>query len=526
VLGKRTSHLGIKAEPIKPAQFSRVGEPSENIFVTTPTQSRRPIKRIAGIVLVVVLCVATAGAVLVRHFWPFTESSVRARLGESAAASVKFGSFHEKYFPPGCIIENVVFQRGNSGPSLISIRRLTISSNIVGLLRHHISLLQGEGVHVTLGRSDFSAQRSSRQQTTIDTLVADDAVLDVHRKAQPMRFVFHKFQLQNLGGSGSTKFAVVFDNPMPAGLIQTSGQFGPWNSSDPVGTPVSGTYVLSNANLAVFNSIGGLVSSEGKFKGTLKQMEVEGSTTTPEFEVAYTQHKLPLKTKFKAMVNGRNGEIILQSVKASFGRDQIDAHGRIGRQANGKRAAVIELNCGRGRIEDTFYPFIKSPKSPLVGNVAFQMHVVIPSGKERFLKKIEIQSDFRIQDARFTNPQTQSRLSKISERPDQKQADDNTLADLSGNVRLLHGIAQFSQLSAREGDASAWFRGNYDLTNEQVNMHGQLTTEASLGKTTSGIKAVFAKALEPLFKKGKHQKVVPVRISGTYRNPSFGLDGA
>ena len=88
-----------------------------------------------------------------------------------------------------------------------------------------------------------------------------------------MRFVFHKFQLQNLGGSGTTKFAAVFDNPMPAGLIQTSGQFGPWNSSDPADTPISGTYVLSNANLAVFNSIGCLVSSDGKFKGTLKQME-------------------------------------------------------------------------------------------------------------------------------------------------------------------------------------------------------------------------------------------------------------
>jgi hypothetical protein len=119
VLGKRISHLGIKAEPIKPAQFSRVGEPSENIFVTTPTQSRSPIKRFAGMVVVVVLCVATAGAVLLHHFWPFTESSVRSRLGESAGANVKFGSFHEKYFPPGCIMENVVFQRGNSGPSLI-----------------------------------------------------------------------------------------------------------------------------------------------------------------------------------------------------------------------------------------------------------------------------------------------------------------------------------------------------------------------------------------------------------------------
>jgi hypothetical protein len=254
-------------------------------------------------------------------------------------------------------------------------------------------------------------------------------------------------------------------------------------------------------------------------------MEVEGSTTTPEFEVAYTQHKLPLQTRFKAAVNAMNGDTILHSVKATFGRDQIDAHGSIGRQPDGKHAAVIELNCDHGRIEDTFYPFIKSPKMPLVGNVAFQMHVVIPSGQQRFLKKIEVSSDFRIKDAQFTNRETQSRLSKISERHDQKQPDQNTLADLSGNVRLRNGIAQFSKLSARDGNATAWFRGNFDLTNEHVDLHGQLTTEASLGNTTSGIKSVFAKALEPLFKKGHHNKVVPVRISGTYHNPSFGLDG-
>jgi len=494
-------------------------------FVTTPTRSRRPIKRIAALAVLVLLCVAAAGEVLLHHFWPFTESSVRARLGETTAATVRFGSFHEKYFPPGCIMENVVFQRSNSGPSLISIRRLTISSNLVGLLRHHISLLHAEGMHVTLGRSDFSADISSTQQTVVDTLVADDAVLDVHRKAQPMTFVFHKFHLQNLGGIGATKFAAVFDNPMPAGLIQTSGQFGPWNSSDPVGTAVSGTYTLSNADLGVFDSIGGVLSSDGNFKGTFKQMEVEGSTTTPEFEVAYTHHKLPLQTRFKAAVNATNGETILHGVKANFGRDQIEAHGRIGRQADGKHAAVIELNCDRGRIEDTFYPFIRSSKSPLIGNVAFQMHVVIPSGHERFLKKIEIQSDFRILDARFSNPQTQSRVSKISERHDQKQPDDSTLGDLSGNVRLINGIARFSKLSARDGNATAWLHGNYDLTNEHVDLHGQLTTEASLGKTTSGIKSVFAKALEPLFKKGSHQKVVPVKISGTYHNPSFGLDG-
>jgi hypothetical protein len=491
-----------------------------------PTESRKPIKRIGAIAVVILLCGVGVGVVLLHHFSPFTESSVRARLGKSAAANVKFGSFREKYFPPGCIMENVVFQRSNSGSPLISIHRLTLTSNLFGLLKHHISLLHAEGMHVSLGHSDFSADISSSEKTIIDTLVADDAVLEIRRKAQPIKFVFHKFQVQNLGGSGAVKFAAVFDNPMPAGLIQTSGQFGPWKSSDLGGTPVSGSYALSNADLGVFHSIGGKVSSDGKFKGTFQQMEVEGSTTTPEFEVAYTGHKLPLQTRFTAAVNAINGEIMLQSVKANFGRDQIEAHGRIGRQANGKHAAIIELTCDRGRIEDTFYPFVKSPKMPLVGNVAFQMHVVIPSGQERFLKKIEVSSDFRIQDARFTNPQTQSRLSKIAEAHDQKQPDQNSPADLSGNVRLLKGIAHFSQLSARDGSATASFHGNFDLTNEHVNLHGQLTTEASLTKTTSGIKSVFAKALEPLFKKGHHEKVVPVRISGTYHSPSFGLDGA
>jgi hypothetical protein len=360
----------------------------------------------------------------------------------------------------------------------------------------------------------------------VSKLVADDAVLEVHRKgsAQPLRFVFHKFQLENLGGSGATKFAAEFDNPVPNGLIRTSGQFGPWNSSDPAATVVSGKYRMGNADLAEFKSIAGITSSEGDFKGTFKEMEVEGSSTTPEFEVTSTHHKLPLQTHFSAAVNATNGETILRRVKASFGRDEIDAQGRIGRDPHGKRAAIIDLTCNRGRIEDTFYPFIHSPKSPLTGNVAFQMHIVIPSGQERFLKKLELKSDFRITDARFTNPQTESRLEKVSERPDQKQPEEGALATFKGQVTVLHGIAHFAELTAQDGDALAWFRGNYDLTDERVNMHGKLKTEASLTKTTSGIKAVFAKALEPLFKKGRHAKVIPVKISGTFHHPSFGLD--
>jgi hypothetical protein len=496
------------------------------VSVITLPQSRRRIKRIALVTACVLAGALLVGAVMAHHFWPYSESSVRSRLAETASASVRFGSFHEKYFPPGCVAENVIFQRNNNGPPLVSIQRLTVKSNLGGVLGARVSLVRAEGMHVIVSRADFSGNKASDKQTTVSKLVADDAVLEVQRKgsAQPLRFIFHKFQMDNLGASGATKFAAEFDNPMPTGLVRTSGQFGPWNSSDPAATVVSGQYSLENADLAVFKSIAGITSSEGDFKGTFKEMDVEGSSTTPEFEVTSTHHKLPLQTHFSAAVDATNGETILRRVKASFGRDEIDAQGRIGRDPHGKRAAIIDLTCNRGRIEDTFYPFIHSPKSPLTGNVSFQMHVVVPSGQERFLKKLELKSDFQITDARFTNPETESRVEKVSERPDQKQPEEGALATLKGQVTVLHGIAHFAELTAQDGDASAWFRGNYDLTDERVNMHGKLKTEASLAKTTSGIKSVFAKAIEPLFKKGPHAKVIPVKISGTFHHPSFGLD--
>src|SRR5207248_11781614 len=86
------------------------------------------------------------------------------------------------------------------------------------------------------------------------------------------------------------------------------------------------------------------------------------------------------------------------------------------------------------------------------------------------------------------------------------------------------GVAHFSNLSVHDQDSAALLRGNFDLTDQKVNLHGNLKTAASLTKTTHGIKAVFAKAIEPFFKKKPHKTVQPVHIGGTYSHPSFGLD--
>lgn len=466
-----------------------------------------------------------AGSFAVRRYWPYGEAAVRSQLAAATTAQVRFGSFHTHYLPPGCVAENVVFEREPSPQPLVTVARLTIESSFAGLFRRHVRLIRAQGLHLAFDRSDFSRQGFVSGQTTIDRFLAENSELEILAKVpeHSLKFLFQSVSWEPGNGSAATSFSAVFENPLPAGIIRTSGRMGAWNSRDPGETAVSGRYSLERADLAVFHGIGGLISSQGEFHGSLRHLEVEGSTSTPAFEVANTEHRLPLETQFSALVDATSGDTILRHVKGRFGRDQIEAQGTITRGAEGKRAAVLDLSCEHGRIEDTFYPFIHSPRSPLEGAVAFRMHVILPSGHEPFLRKLRLDSDFRMEDARFTRVETQSRVTKMGDAPGQRNPPDSS-SRFNGRVQVRNGIAQFANLSVQDGGALVSFRGSYGLIDERVNLHGTLKTEASLSKTTHGIKSVFAKALEPFFKKRPHQTIVPVKIGGTYHHPNFGLD--
>jgi hypothetical protein len=488
-----------------------------------PTKSR--IGKGFAIGGAVLVALVVAGVILLHHFWPFTEEAVKRELADAASAKVSFEKFHDSYFPPGCVAEGAVFHRNASGEPFITIRRLTIRSNFFDLLHHHIALIRADGAHVTWQKAENRADPPS-QPTVVDRLVADDAVLEIPRKSAdgPLRFVFHKFEVKNLQGQGQSSFAADLENPLPHGNLNVSGHFGPWNNSAPKKTALDGNYDLDRADLGVFHSVGGLVSSKGQFSGPFENLDVQGKTSTPQLSVTSTHHGLPLKTDFVAKINGATADVILPRVKAQFGKDELDLHGSIARDKSGKRVANFEIECDRGRIEDTFYPFIHSSKAALTGDVRFRMHVTIPPGKEKFDEKIGLTSTFDIANARFTHEKTQMDLSKVAEAPNQKRPDPLAPASLRGHVVVEEGTAHFSQLRITDQDASADFHGTFGLVDERVNLHGNLKTAASLTKTTHGIKAVFAKVLEPFFKKRPHETVIPVKIGGTYGHPQFGLD--
>src|SRR5207249_11692948 len=138
--------------------------------------------------------------------------------------------------------------------------------------------------------------------------------------------------------------------------------------------------------------------------------------------------------------------------------------------------------------------------------------------------------DFGIDEGNF-KPRTQEKVNKLSagargEKGEEKDGADlqTVLTNLKGHVALSNGIAKFSHLSFTMLGASAQLDGSYNVITEKIDLHGVLRTDAELANTVHGPKALFLKVLDRFFKKKHAGYIAPVKITGTYDHPSFGLD--
>jgi hypothetical protein len=71
--------------------------------------------------------------------------------------------------------------------------------------------------------------------------------------------------------------------------------------------------------------------------------------------------------------------------------------------------------------------------------------------------------------------------------------------------------------------ATARGGGTYSLLNKRIDLHGKLAMQASLSKAAGGIKSLLLLPLDPFFKKKNAGAVLPVKITGTYSHPTFGV---
>jgi hypothetical protein len=482
---------------------------------------------------------------IVSFKWPFTQQKIARDLEQATSSKLEIQAFHATYFPrPGCEIDGLVFRRpksGSSGPPLVTVSKIRIQGSFLGLFTKHVGLVRVYDMHAVIPPFNTGgwSESKSPSDVIVDHLVADEAVLEFARQDPhdpPLKFLLHKFSIHGLGSNGRMRFETALRNPEPPGEVRSSGTFGPWRSDDPRQTPLAGTYTFRDADLGAFSGIAGKLDSDGKFDGVLNKINVQGTTKLPDFEVKRSGHKIPLKSDFQATVDATNGDVRLGNVNSEFWGTLVRASGSIAGGSGDGKTASIDLSSRQGRIQDLFMIFTNEPHSPLNGTVNFKGHATLPPGEGPFVRKIQFQAAFGIDDAQFANANTRHDVATLSERArgekpkdddDNKKkpdaSDERVLSDLKGHVLLKGGVATFTDLSFGVPGALAQMHGTYDLVSERINMSGILHIRAKPSDATSGIKSVLMKALGPFLKNNHPRAIVPFTMTGTYSHPSYSV---
>jgi hypothetical protein len=426
-------------------------------------------------------------------------------------------------------------------PPLIHVASFSFSGGLLAFFRPetHISRLRVQDLQITIpprSPADKETEPSVPQRAPhmpnividrVDCEHADIRILPRQAGKVPIDWDVHNLTLTSASAVQPFQFQGSLTNGKPVGEIATKGQFGPWNGNEPAETPVSGEYEFTNANLTPLPGIGGTLSSNGRYAGVLDQLDVEGTTDTPDFSLDAVGTPVPLHTEFKATVNGTNGDTELHPVNALLAHSLIIAVGSVERMANQSGHVIsIEATVPDGRIQDILKLATRSEKPILTGPVKIKAKFILPAGKERAIERIVMQGAFGVEGGNWTSPRVRDKLESLSRHAIGKpQVEDagSAITDLRGDFLLRDGVLRFRQLTFQVEGADVELAGSYAMRPGTLDLTGHLTLQAKLSQTVTGSKSLFLKALDPFFEKKGAGTVLPIQISGTREHPVFSV---
>ncbi len=420
-------------------------------------------------------------------------------------------------------------------PPLVSIRAFQVSGNFLGLLRHHVRQVSLEGLDLRIpptpaGDDDPHKGAALEGPWVVDEVVSNDAHLTILSDTPghtPKVWSIHALRMRSLGHR-EMPFEATLTNAVPPGDIDTTGHFGPWNVEDPGATPLDGRFTFDHADLGTFKGISGILSAHGTFDGSLARISVDGETETPKFTVEAGGHPIPLHTAYHAVVDGLNGNTRLDPVEASFLGTEVVARGEVVDSNPGApgREVRLDVTIDKGRIEDVLRLGVKA-SPPMQGAMTARASMILPPGNEDVARKLRLDGSFTLSDARFVNPDVSRKIAMLSNRSRGKLKDDgggNISSDFAGRFVLGRGRLTIPAVSFKVPGAVVRLHGTYDIEPETIDFHGSLLTAVKVSEMTSGFKSLLLKLIDPLFHRDGGGADIPIQVTGTREQPSFGVD--
>ncbi len=426
---------------------------------------------------------------------------------------------------------------------LIEVASFDVQSGLWGLVQRprRFKSVMLEGLKISIPpRSGQDRESGSAPATQtkegpiiIDEVVSHNAELVLIPKRadkEPKRFNIYDLRLDSVGFNRAMPFRATLTNPVPKGLINTSGTFGPWQASEPGDTPVAGHYTFKDADLNTIKGIAGILASVGDFSGKLAEIDVRGKSSVPDFSVDVGGRPVPLDTVFHAVVDGTDGDTYLKRVDAKFLDTSLTSSGAITGQKGVKGHTIkLDVHMERGKIDDVLRMAVKSSQPVMSGTLALDTSLLIPPGPAKVADRMQLDGRFALENARFTNREVHAKLVTLSRRSQGKDEADpagQVLSNMRGGFSLRDGVIRFRPLTYEVPGAAVNLSGEYGLRSERLNFAGTLAMQATISEAvgTTGVKDLLLKAVDPIFKKPGHGAVVPIKIQGTREKPEFGVD--
>ena len=389
------------------------------------------------------------------------------------------------------------------------------------------------GKSVTSGGQDKPADAADNDNDASPLIVrnlrSERAVLRILRRnpgKAPRVFEIEQLDMEDVGADHPWPFRANLTNPKPPGRIQTEGTFGPWQADEPSRTPLAASYRFENADLGVFDGIAGILNSSGSFKGVLERIEVDGTTSMPAFALADVGNGMPLETRFHSIVDGTNGNTLLQPVEATLGATKIHAAGGVvERDGEDGRTVELDVVIDAGRLEDILRLAVKGPQPPMTGVMKLNAKFLLPPGDRDVIQKLRLDGNFSVETAEFTKALVQDKVDAFSTkaRGVKDETPDPVVSNFRGTFRMRDGAIHFSNVTFAMPGARVNVSGQFVMESEALDFRGTVRLDAKLSQLTTGVRSFFLRSIDGLF---RHDDitVVPITIGGTADKPKVGLD--
>ena len=474
---------------------------------------------------------------------PILREKLVETLNEKLDAEVELASFDVSAFPTLSIHgDNLKLRlKGQVNPApLIEIRHFEVTGGLLGLLHRprRFTSVELDGLRITIPpRSGHDREAGSRAGSAtagpvlIDRITSKDAQLIVVPKdlqKEPKVFAIHDLRLESVGFDRAMPFVATLTNPLPQGEIATTGTFGPWVKGDPGLTPVAGKYSFDRADLNTIKGISGILKSLGEFSGQLDEIDVRGTTSTPDFSIDVGGTPMKLETTFHAVVDGTNGNTYLKQVEGKLEETGISASGSIDSQPGVKgRTVKLDVKITDGRIQDVLKLAVRATKPVMVGRIALQAALLLPPGEAKVIDRLQLDGRFVLEDTRFTDAGVQEKLGELSRRARGKKPGDpieQIVSDMRGRFMLKNGTIRFTPIGFVLPGADIELTGVYGLRSQILDLTGTLAMDATISKAAGGgVKGFFLKAVDPIFRKRGKGAIIPITIRGSRAQPAFGV---